>query len=52
MNEKINVARCDMLRFASEDRIADWVSEKEDKGDQFIQRVAETVNEFFNKQEK
>ncbi|MEI5908365.1 hypothetical protein WAK64_15015 [Bacillus spongiae] len=54
MDEKINVSAYRVLELASEERegIADWVSEKEIKGNQFIHRIAEIMGEYYANQNK
>ena len=54
MDKKINVSAYGLLELTNEESegIADWVSEKELKGDQFIQRIAEIVGEYYANQNK
>ncbi|MBP2242648.1 DNA-binding phage protein [Cytobacillus eiseniae] len=51
MSETINVSECDISFLKNEESIADWLKEKEEKGNQFIQRMADVVYEQFKNKE-
>lgn len=47
MSEKINVSESDISCLSNES-IADWLVEKEEKGNQFIQKMVDMVHEQIN----
>lgn len=51
LSETINVSECDISFLKNEESIADWLKEKEEKGNQFIQRMADVVYEQFKNKE-
>jgi len=47
LNERINVGECN-ISLSNEESIADWLIEKEEKGNQFIHRIADILYEQLN----
>jgi len=51
LSEKINISECDISCLSNGESIADWLIEREEKGNQFIQRMADIVYEQFKNKE-